>query len=263
MALNCKPNKKRKSDSDVIFEVNEGDCSPPSSPESTTNDDNTKCETNSLQTFRTDAKIFQIDEEFRSFSPQIETNKEDKKNDENIKEENLTVTDSTQSIETQKKILFSVKFFDENFARIHKTKLIGAIMGLFDYELRNETVHSTCETNFWEDTAPSDMDIVNEDSENDSEKKDNLESFFIVDTTPNCKPKLDGTPRYVPTNKFGAIEEKIDKNVTDKVQESKFVANCFNCNGNHNLKDCKEPRDHRRIQMARNNFKNKNCFKTT
>lgn len=75
--------------------------------------------------------------------------------------------------------------------------------------------------------------------------------MFMVDTSPSIITKENSSMKYL--SKFCVTVDKEEK----KVNEVKAnTATCFNCDGNHSLKDCTEPKNYSKISMARSIFKN-------
>lgn len=107
-----------------------------------------------------------------------------------------------------------------------------------------------------------DMNIVDDMSSNRirvSEKRVKQSDTFLVDKTPssnNLKPADDeSTPTY--RNSFGRIVLSDDKqsNANRKSTTSTPKNACFNCDrGGHNLRDCPEPRNMKKVNKARNEF---------
>lgn len=84
-------------------------------------------------------------------------------------------------------------------------------------------------------------------------KSDSEDEYFMVDLTPSKHKhhENDNGPRY---KRFG--ETLSDKVVVDKsiVGKERFGNSCFNCDGNHSLRDCKEPKNYMKINKNRKNL---------
>lgn len=261
----------------MIFEVNEDDCSPPSSPEqgSKANEDSKApaevCSPTSVQeTSRQDVvqTVLNI----------CDTNKvlilsEANKTALNIADdtEEQTVPLIGKENEEEKmreftdKFLFSIKFRDRNFADSSKDKIIKAIMGVLDCNIREHVDEVGLEVKFWEGKSASDMEITDDSDEglcvNDAAGIDNL---FVVDTTPSSNRNLNGQPKFYSRTKYTIEDEKT--NIAEQAVKTKSNCNqsiCFNCDGPHALKDCKEPKNYRKISMARNKHKEMKSAKNT
>jgi zinc finger CCHC domain-containing protein 8 len=104
-----------------------------------------------------------------------------------------------------------------------------------------------------------DLDIFDDISETRivvSEKVVKKTDAFIVDTTPNYKhltSKSESTPSYKSSSVMLTDEiEETKQNLTSSKQS------CFNCDkSTHGLRDCPEPRNFRKINKARNEFRQK------
>lgn len=77
--------------------------------------------------------------------------------------------------------------------------------------------------------------------------------LFTLDTNPSITTKNVST-RYM--SKFAVIEREEDKTERQEAVKVFATTTCFNCDGNHALKDCSEPKNYAKINAARNSFKN-------
>lgn len=109
-----------------------------------------------------------------------------------------------------------------------------------------------------------DLSIVDDMSSNRirvSEKRVKQSDTFLVDKTPsskNLKSLDESTPTY--RNSFGRIVLSDDKesDANRKSTTSTPKNACFNCDkGGHNLRDCPEPRNMKKVNKARNEFNRK------
>lgn len=76
--------------------------------------------------------------------------------------------------------------------------------------------------------------------------------LFMLDTNPSITTK-ENLLRYL--SKFSVVETEEGQKELDATAKP-VGASCFNCDGNHSLKDCVEPKNYTKINMARNIFKN-------
>lgn len=79
-------------------------------------------------------------------------------------------------------------------------------------------------------------------------KKEN--DMFMLDTNPSITTKENASLKYA--SKFSVGVNKEEEGTTEVKTAG---GTCFNCDGNHSLKDCTEPRNYAKINMARNSYK--------
>lgn len=80
-----------------------------------------------------------------------------------------------------------------------------------------------------------------------------ISDLFTVDTQPASKDDLD-VPAY--NQKYNSILQKSEEETNEKKGKISSQT-CFNCLGDHSLKDCKERKDHVVIAQNRRKFMNK------
>lgn len=79
--------------------------------------------------------------------------------------------------------------------------------------------------------------------------KDEEQPMFTIDSTPSKgKPTGPDVPRY-----SQSVAETLSNDMTPKKGDGggRRALSCFNCDGDHNLRDCKEPRNHQKINANR------------
>lgn len=87
---------------------------------------------------------------------------------------------------------------------------------------------------------------------------ENDENMFMVDTLPTENANESEIPDYN-SSKLEINEDEIPPNDTEMDDGSKpKTGNCWNCGGDHNMKDCKEKRDPAAINRAKQSFMQKN-----
>lgn len=90
---------------------------------------------------------------------------------------------------------------------------------------------------------------------NETSSADN--GLFIVDSAPSEMPEISIVPEYSSCSEV-IINDKIvqtNENKDDSVNASKTAQNtCFNCDGNHAIKDCTKPKDLAKIRQNRSKF---------
>ncbi|KFB50337.1 AGAP005070-PA-like protein [Anopheles sinensis] len=83
------------------------------------------------------------------------------------------------------------------------------------------------------------------------------ESLFVEDSTPMKSKKIDG-----PIPSYKKVMNKVYEGVTPEAnstpKRARAKQNCWNCGGEHGLKDCKEPRNYTRIRQKKEEFQKKN-----
>lgn len=86
-----------------------------------------------------------------------------------------------------------------------------------------------------------------------SEKIVKKSESFLIDATPTAINENEQTPRYTSLNTPVLSNSKmpIDENF---IAMTSNTNKCFNCDQNHNLRDCPEPRNMGKIRRARNEF---------
>ncbi|XP_012251506.2 zinc finger CCHC domain-containing protein 8 homolog [Athalia rosae] len=77
------------------------------------------------------------------------------------------------------------------------------------------------------------------------------DQVFTIDTKPKLKDDLD-IPTY--GKKFKEILKKVEDAVADVPEVCGPKLACFNCDGNHNLRDCTERRDYAKVNKNRKIF---------
>lgn len=90
---------------------------------------------------------------------------------------------------------------------------------------------------------------------------ENDESIFMVDTLPTDNTNEAEVPSYKSTKKIDVLNNKQrdeTENEAGNEEGSKpKMGNCWNCGGDHNMKDCKEKRDPNAISRAKQQFAQK------
>lgn len=79
-------------------------------------------------------------------------------------------------------------------------------------------------------------------------KKEN--EMFMLDTSPSITTKENASLKYASKFSVG-----VNKEEEGAVEVKTAGGTCFNCDGNHSLKDCTEPKNYAKINIARNSYK--------
>uniref|UniRef100_A0A182MHG9 PSP proline-rich domain-containing protein n=1 Tax=Anopheles culicifacies TaxID=139723 RepID=A0A182MHG9_9DIPT len=98
--------------------------------------------------------------------------------------------------------------------------------------------------------------VINETDEPDN--TDAADSLFVIDSTPMKNKKNDGP---IPSYKK-SVNKVYDGQTPPSASSSqskrpKSKQSCWNCAGEHSLKDCKEPRNYTRIRQKKEEFQKK------
>ncbi|KAK5644889.1 hypothetical protein RI129_006189 [Pyrocoelia pectoralis] len=102
-----------------------------------------------------------------------------------------------------------------------------------------------------EDTLPLDKRKKRRKRKLSLEECDNLKDMFILDTTPSLTTK--NSLRYESKFDIVSFTNKNDEGIPKGTSNM-----CFNCDGAHNLRDCTQPKNHFKINAARQKFKPQN-----
>ncbi|XP_011502048.1 PREDICTED: zinc finger CCHC domain-containing protein 8 homolog isoform X2 [Ceratosolen solmsi marchali] len=84
-----------------------------------------------------------------------------------------------------------------------------------------------------------------------SKEKQSNNSLFTIDTNPKSRDDLD-IPMY--RKKFNKTLQKSQDEVNEIKEDCGPKRTCFNCLGNHNLRDCEEPRNYVAINKNRKSY---------
>lgn len=136
--------------------------------------------------------------------------------------------------------LITVRFRDNKLASSYKEQIKAFMLNLIKLH-GGENIKSDNETDLELDIWPEDLaEEVEETLEN---------SLFFVDTVPGVDGVVD-VPRYSQTS--AVISNIPEKEPTPPPMRK--GPTCFNCDGNHSLRDCQRPKDLKRIASRRKNM---------
>ncbi|EZA56879.1 Zinc finger CCHC domain-containing protein 8-like protein [Ooceraea biroi] len=168
---------------------------------------------------------------------------------------------STRSDDGVSQPAFKVMFRDEDMSRQYRKKIKDFLYDLIQSKPspKEDADTSRLILEIWDNKANSeDMDSYlsteNNDSlhslpPNDTNGECNL---FTIDNRPNINDHLD-IPAY--GQKY---ENSFKKSDSEALNDCVPKLNCFNCNGNHNMRDCPLPRNQANINKNRKEFVAKN-----
>ncbi|XP_045445365.1 zinc finger CCHC domain-containing protein 8 [Melitaea cinxia] len=138
--------------------------------------------------------------------------------------------------------LISLRFKDSKFARVYKKTIKDFLVNLLKSSSEgciNENEESDNELDIWPE------DLANEVwSKDESTNID--DGLFFVDTEP-CDDKYIEIPKY---SQNATLISDVTKEETPP-EACKRRQICFNCDGEHQLRDCTLPRNHQRIAQKR------------
>ncbi|KAM0733128.1 Zinc finger CCHC domain-containing protein 8-like protein [Formica fusca] len=161
--------------------------------------------------------------------------------------------------------LFKVMFRDESISRQYRQQIKDFLHTLVQSKPSHEQDInvSSLILEVWDSKDNSkdqesfvnveDNSALNDSTENKTDTCDVILSMFTIDKKPNFMNDLE-VPTYG-RQKYEAITEE-SVSVTRKDCAPKL--NCFNCNGNHNLRDCPLPKNQTNINKNRKEFAIKN-----
>ncbi|XP_047512558.1 zinc finger CCHC domain-containing protein 8 homolog [Pieris napi] len=140
--------------------------------------------------------------------------------------------------------LISIRFRDKRFAKLYKSKIKNFMLDLLK-ENDDEGLVIDSDTDLELDIWPK------ESTENITEVPSFNDNLFFVDTAP-CGGNTD-VPMYKQASQLISNIQEDDIKVNE-TQATRPRFTCFNCDGEHQLKDCKKPRNHSRIAEKRRNL---------
>lgn len=145
--------------------------------------------------------------------------------------------------------VFKVIFQNENVARQYEKEIRLFLQNLVFKTTQKETDSSFSDIilEIWEKEDNCDQQVL--DTSTKSEDSQDVLPLFTIDTQPAVNSDTD-VPTYGKEYKY--ILEKEDGKETEPEEKDICIPKiaCFNCFGNHNLQDCKEPRN--RVNINKN-----------
>ncbi|XP_022915999.1 zinc finger CCHC domain-containing protein 8 homolog [Onthophagus taurus] len=152
--------------------------------------------------------------------------------------------------------IITIKFHNPSIAENYKNKFLHFLKTIKEFSFVN--VSSDLEIKISKNGHDSkDNDVHSgENSRKRKRKKSKTADLFIVDKTPSGESADRLELKY--TSKYSVqIEEKLMNTARNN-----NASLCFNCNKNHNLRDCPEPKDYNKINAARMKMKSQQFVKT-
>ncbi|KAG5316237.1 ZCHC8 protein, partial [Acromyrmex insinuator] len=147
--------------------------------------------------------------------------------------------------------VFKVMFRDESVSRRYRRQIKDFLYTLVRSKPRRkkDSHESSLTLEIWDDGVDSkDKKFVEND---DVQCSDTSDFLFTIDKQPNVKNDMD-----IPT--YGQkYENTFEESVHETSKDFMPRLSCFNCNGNHNLRDCPLPRNQSNINKKRKEFASK------
>ncbi|KYN07477.1 Zinc finger CCHC domain-containing protein 8 like protein [Cyphomyrmex costatus] len=155
-----------------------------------------------------------------------------------------------QSSDINSQPAFKVMFRDENVSRRYRRQIKDFLYTLVHSKPRckKDSNESSLTLEIWDDGIDyKDGKFV----DNDNVCDDTHDFLFTIDKQPNAKNDLD-IPTYGQKyeNTFEESSHETPKDIMPRL-------NCFNCSGNHNLRDCPLPKNQSNINRRRKEFASK------
>lgn len=169
---------------------------------------------------------------------------------------------SVSSNDGARRPIFKVMFRDESVSRQYRQQIKDFLHSLVQSKPSQDINVSSLILEVWDNKDSSkdqDLSISIEDNNapqlqlNDTTKSTDIcDSLFTIDKKPNFLNDLD-VPTY--GQKYEDITEESD---SVKRKDCAPKLNCFNCNGNHNFRDCPLPKNQNNINKNRKEFMKNN-----
>lgn len=159
-------------------------------------------------------------------------------------------------------LLFKVTFRDESVSRRYIERIKDFLKELVSSKIVSQESDNGLTLEVWDNNNANDnkddstsQSVEIETTESDDSQDIICDTLFTVDTQPKHTDHLD-VPTYGKKyeDAFDKTKSASNANRNDKCPSR---LSCFNCNGNHNLRDCKERRDPAVIEANRKNFNTK------
>lgn len=170
-------------------------------------------------------------------------------------DEDVTIIESSDksSLSEKNKPILRVMFENTSIARKYRKHVKRLLINLLSSNVKEESNETDLELEIRE----SDLKDRNWSS-GDLDGEIDKESLFTVDTIPKLEDDFD-IPTY--GQKFRKPLEKPKEEFNTSKEDCCPKLTCFNCLGNHNLRDCKEPRNQNNINKNKKDFVSKQSIK--
>ncbi|XP_076755383.1 zinc finger CCHC domain-containing protein 8 homolog [Xylocopa sonorina] len=191
------------------------------------------------------------------------TNKTDIVDDNVDSNKNATSTETCDSAETfdssdMIKPLLKVTFRDEKVSRQYSKRIKEFLEELVSSKIRNQENDNGLTLEVWDNDIDSTSQSI-EITESEDSQDIICDTLFTVDTQPKVKDDLD-VPTYGKKYENVFDKTRLESNINSKGDCPQRLT-CFNCLGNHNLRECTKPRNYAKIDTNRKNFNMKGSSK--
>ncbi|XP_066595481.1 zinc finger CCHC domain-containing protein 8 homolog [Prorops nasuta] len=172
----------------------------------------------------------------------------------NVQNMNENESGNTVTMDNTKKSqpLLTITFRDENAVKRYRESIRKFLENLTALKC---TKHNSCnETNLileiWDSDGNEQKGASSSSStEVESDSQDEYDRLFMIDKSPCLNTEFD-VPTY--GKKYETIVEKLNVKEAQEEESCQPKIQCFNCLGNHNMRDCPEPRNREAITKNRN-----------
>ncbi|XP_052860188.1 zinc finger CCHC domain-containing protein 8 homolog [Anopheles cruzii] len=148
-------------------------------------------------------------------------------------------------------LVLRIELFDTLLDRSFKDELSLTIQNVFASHRPMQTVRvreSGSLLEVWSDETLQTMSCPAEADD----------SLFIIDSTPKSKQSKDPIPSYKKILNKVFDGQVPDTSPSSTPRRPKMKQTCWNCEGDHGLKNCKKPRNYARIRQKKEEFLKKN-----
>lgn len=257
--VNNSPGKRKTVNSEIIFNVEDGKEKPSDPAENGTDEPASKTIKKEEITEASDSNLYQelsqasIDTNISVIEKLTELQEENMKLKRQLEELNnkmckcaLNISGSDES-DARSDSLMTIKFHSEATAEGYKSKFVKFLQSFIEL---------TCtQTNLSIDIArketTDEIDLMSPSKKRKRKKsKSKSKDLFTVDTTPTVT-RTENTLKYV-SKYLVSTENELSEKDNRKCSPSPI---CFNCDQNHALRDCPNPKNFAKINAARNKMK--------
>lgn len=182
----------------------------------------------------------------------------------------LDCDDAADGIEPVEDQVISINFKNDEIAssyKSHFTKFLRSFPELRVLDVDELRLTITRDIN----VIPNDWVVIDEDDDGHRHSKPkkrkkskpkSKKELFMVDTEPSLSTRENDDLRY--SSKFAVIDNiEDDQDEEKKKKVSVSTQTCFNCGGNHSLKDCTMPKNYAKINAAKQKFRSQQNNKGT
>ncbi|XP_046737598.1 zinc finger CCHC domain-containing protein 8 homolog isoform X2 [Diprion similis] len=150
--------------------------------------------------------------------------------------------------------IFKVMFRDVDTARKHRQAIEAFLLSLLSASTTSKGKYDPygLVLEIWDQHLVPKEQEATSSTVPDNNREAAEDQLFVIDTKPKLKDDLD-IPTY--GKKFERVLEKQTEKIVANLPEDRAPKlSCFNCLGNHNLRDCTKPRNYANINRNRKEF---------